>query len=172
MAIRLPMSKLLAPSNKSAFPCQQIIPIIIVISVIIVSIMFFVYLTSSLFRITRFYLLVCYLSPRSRYPLNRRHFVTWTSLSSLVWTTESSDFETIQPAIQWVPGALSPGVKRQKYEADRSPTLVPSSRKRESIHLFSIHLHGVVLSYLSTETSLRLPFYCILVNVYILLSHL
>jgi hypothetical protein len=26
-----------------------------------------------------------------------------------------------QPPIQWVPGALSPGVKRQRREADDSP---------------------------------------------------
>jgi hypothetical protein len=55
------------------------------------------------------------------------------------WTTEGSLFESrrmknclssmssspapgsTQPLIQWVPGATSPGVKRQEREADHSP---------------------------------------------------
>jgi len=35
--------------------------------------------------------------------------------------------------IQWVPGALSPGVKRPVRGADRHLLLVPSSRMRGSI---------------------------------------
>jgi hypothetical protein len=38
-----------------------------------------------------------------------------------------------QPLIQWVLGALSPGVKRPGCEANHSP-LMPKSRKRGSIH--------------------------------------
>jgi hypothetical protein len=41
-----------------------------------------------------------------------------------------------QPPIQWVPGALSPGVKRQGREADHSP---PASVE-------ALRLHGVVLN--------------------------
>jgi hypothetical protein len=41
------------------------------------------------------------------------------------WTTEGPEFESrapgpTQPPIQWVPGALSPGVKRPGREADHS----------------------------------------------------
>jgi hypothetical protein len=36
--------------------------------------------------------------------------------------------------IQWVPGALSPGVKRPGHEADHSPNLVPKLRMRGAIH--------------------------------------
>jgi hypothetical protein len=41
-----------------------------------------------------------------------------------------------QTSIQWVPGSLSPGVKRQGREAGHSPPLVKHR----------IRLHGVVLS--------------------------
>jgi hypothetical protein len=52
-----------------------------------------------------------------------------------------------RPPIQWVPGALSPGVKLQWREADHSP---PASAE-------VIHLHGVMLNELSTGTALPLP---------------
>jgi hypothetical protein len=52
-----------------------------------------------------------------------------------------------QPPIQWVPGALSLGVKRPGHEADLSP---PSSAEvKECVELYlhsPIRLHGVVLS--------------------------
>jgi hypothetical protein len=52
-----------------------------------------------------------------------------------------------QPPIQWVPGALSLGVKQQRHEFDHSP---PSSAKvKECVELYlhsPIRLHGVVLS--------------------------
>jgi hypothetical protein len=34
-----------------------------------------------------------------------------------------------QPPIQWVPGALSPGVKRQEREADHSPPISAEVKK-------------------------------------------
>jgi hypothetical protein len=34
-----------------------------------------------------------------------------------------------QPPIQWVPGALSPGVKRQRREADHSPPVSAETKK-------------------------------------------
>jgi hypothetical protein len=52
-----------------------------------------------------------------------------------------------QPPIQWVPGALSLGVKRPGREADHSP---PSSAEAKNAWSYtsisSIRLHGVVLS--------------------------
>jgi hypothetical protein len=52
-----------------------------------------------------------------------------------------------QPPVQWVPGALSLGVKQLGCEADHSP---PSSAEvKECLELylhFPIHLHGLVLS--------------------------
>jgi len=52
-----------------------------------------------------------------------------------------------QPHIQWVPGALSLGVKRPGREAGRSP---PSSAEVKNAWRYTsislIHLHGVVLS--------------------------
>jgi hypothetical protein len=39
-----------------------------------------------------------------------------------------------QPRIQWVPGALSSGVKRQGREADHSPPASAEVKKRGSIH--------------------------------------
>jgi hypothetical protein len=52
-----------------------------------------------------------------------------------------------QPLIQWVPGALSLGVKRQGREADHPP---PSSAEFKNAWSYTstppIRLHGVVLS--------------------------
>jgi hypothetical protein len=48
--------------------------------------------------------------------------------------------------IQWVQGALSPGVKRPGREADHSPPLVLRSRMRCYISTPPIRLHGVVLT--------------------------
>jgi hypothetical protein len=50
-----------------------------------------------------------------------------------------------QLPIQWVPGALSPGVKRLGREADHSS---PSSEVKEYVEIYlhsPIRLHGVVL---------------------------
>jgi hypothetical protein len=52
-----------------------------------------------------------------------------------------------QPPIQWIPGALSLGVKRPGCEADSSPP--PSAEVKERVELYlhsPILLHGVVLS--------------------------
>jgi hypothetical protein len=52
-----------------------------------------------------------------------------------------------QPPIQWVLGAVSPGVKQQEREADHSPTSsaeVKNSWSYTSTH--PIRLHGVMLS--------------------------
>jgi hypothetical protein len=51
-----------------------------------------------------------------------------------------------QPSIEWVPGALSPGVKRRGREADHSP---PTSAEVKKIWIYTptpICLHGVVLN--------------------------
>jgi hypothetical protein len=64
-----------------------------------------------------------------------------------------------QPPIQWVPGALSPGVKWPRREVDHSP---PTSAEVKKIWIYTstpIRLHGVVLNYLSTGTTLPLPLY-------------
>jgi hypothetical protein len=52
-----------------------------------------------------------------------------------------------QPPIQWVPGALSPGVKRPGREADHSPPASAEVKKNVGLHIHSpICLHGVVLN--------------------------
>jgi hypothetical protein len=56
--------------------------------------------------------------------------------------------------IQWVPGALCPGVKRPGREVDHSPPTSARSRKCGSIHPLPIRLHDVVLNLLSTGTTL------------------
>jgi len=51
------------------------------------------------------------------------------------------------PPIQWVLGALNPGIKRPRREADHSP---PSSAEVKNVFSYTyalpIRLHGVVLS--------------------------
>jgi hypothetical protein len=84
------------------------------------------------------------------------------------WTTKGSEFESrwgknflfsmsprpalgpTQPPIQWVPVAISPGVKRPGRETDYC-------RDQENVGLYiysPVRLHGVVLNYLSTGTIL------------------
>jgi hypothetical protein len=60
-----------------------------------------------------------------------------------------------QPPIQWAPGALSLGVKRQGREDDHSP---PSSAKVKNAWKYTstIRLHGVVLSYSTGATLSKL----------------
>jgi hypothetical protein len=52
-----------------------------------------------------------------------------------------------QPPIQWVPGTLSPGVKRPGFEADHSPLTSAEAKKNLAIYIHSpIRLHGVVFN--------------------------
>jgi len=62
-------------------------------------------------------------------------------------TASRPALEPTQPPTQWVPGALSLGVKRPGREADQSP---PSSVEVKNAWSYTstvpIRLHGVVLS--------------------------
>jgi hypothetical protein len=52
-----------------------------------------------------------------------------------------------QPPIQWVPGALSLGVKWPGSESDHSPPFSAEIKECVELYLHSpIRLHGVVLS--------------------------
>jgi hypothetical protein len=54
-----------------------------------------------------------------------------------------------QPPIQWVPGAISLGVKRPGREADHSPSSSAEVKNEECVELYlhsPIRLDGVVLS--------------------------
>jgi hypothetical protein len=63
-----------------------------------------------------------------------------------------------QPPIQWVQGALSPGVKRQGHEADHSP---PTSAKVKKMciyplpHMPSWHQEQLYLFYISIKFKLK-----------------
>jgi hypothetical protein len=76
---------------------------------------------------------------RVRFPAGARNF-------SLHHRVQNGSGDT-QPPIQWVPGALSLGVKRPGREADHSP---PSSAEVKNAWSYTstlpIRLHGVVLS--------------------------
>jgi hypothetical protein len=51
-----------------------------------------------------------------------------------------------QPPIQWVPAALSLGVKQQGRDADHSPSSSAEVKKVELYLHSSICLHGIVLN--------------------------
>jgi hypothetical protein len=75
-------------------------------------------------------------------------FDSWWGLGIFLFTTTSrTALGTTQPPIQWVPRALSVGVKRPGREADHSP---PSSAEVKNAWSYTctpqIHLHGMVLS--------------------------
>jgi hypothetical protein len=71
----------------------------------------------------------------------------FTSSRPVLWST--------RPPIQWVPGALSPGVKKWGREADHL-RLIPRSRIRGSVHLIYL---SVCLSVLTLCLSVYLSIY-------------
>jgi hypothetical protein len=77
---------------------------------------------------------------RVRFPAEAGNFSLHQRVSNSLGPT--------QPPIQWVPGALSLGVKRPGREADHSPSSSAEVKDWVELYLHSpIHLHGVVLSY-------------------------
>jgi hypothetical protein len=74
-----------------------------------------------------------------------------------------------QPLIEWVSGAISPGVKKQGSEADRSP---PSCTEVKKKWIYTSTppkaLRGVVLNWLSAGTNLPLLNY-VLLSVFVFL---
>jgi hypothetical protein len=82
------------------------------------------------------------------YGLGDRGFESRQGLGIFLFTTVFRPaLEPTQPPIQWLPEALSLGVKRPEREDDHSP---PSSAEvKEDLELYLrslIRLHGVVLS--------------------------
>jgi hypothetical protein len=77
-------------------------------------------------------------SSRVRFPAGAGNFLITASRTALGPT---------QPPIQWVPGALSLGVKRPGREADHSP---PTSAEVKNAWSYTstptIRFHGIVLS--------------------------
>jgi hypothetical protein len=60
------------------------------------------------------------------------NFVTIITKNLLCFTTEDSEIESlglILPRTQWVPGALSPGVKWRGRQADHSPPTITKAKK-------------------------------------------
>jgi hypothetical protein len=83
------------------------------------------------------------------YGLDERGFESRHGLEIFLFTTASRrSLGSTQPPIQWIPGALSLGVKRPRREADHS---LPSSAEVKNAWNFTsttpVCLHGVVLSY-------------------------
>jgi hypothetical protein len=61
-------------------------------------------------------------------------------------TASRPDLRTIQPLIQWVPGTLSHGIKRQRRDADYSPTSNAEVKSGGARLHSPIRLHGVLLN--------------------------
>jgi hypothetical protein len=75
-------------------------------------------------------------------------FDSWRGLWIFLFTTASrTALGPTQPPIQWVPGALSLGIKRPGCEADHSPPSNAEVKEWVELYLhFPIRLHGVALS--------------------------
>jgi hypothetical protein len=75
-------------------------------------------------------------------------FDSWRGMRIFLFTTTPrTDLGPTQPPTQWVPGAVSLGVKRPVREADHSPQSGVEVKECVELYLNSpIHLHGVVLS--------------------------
>jgi hypothetical protein len=61
-------------------------------------------------------------------------------------TASRSNLGPTQAPIQWVPGALTPGIKRQGREADHSPLFSTEVKIGGVIPPVPIRLHDVVLN--------------------------
>jgi hypothetical protein len=72
-------------------------------------------------------------------------------------TTSRLALGSYQPLIQWVPGGLSRGYSGRGVKLITYLQLLPRSRNCAALNPPPIRLHGVMLSYLSTGTTL--PFY-------------
>jgi hypothetical protein len=82
------------------------------------------------------------------YGLDDRGFESRQGLGIFLFTTASRPtLGPTQPPVQWVPGALSLGVKRPRREAEHSP---PSSAEVKNAWSYTstlpVRLHGVVFS--------------------------
>jgi hypothetical protein len=67
-------------------------------------------------------------------------------VGSRIFSSPDRPDRSMQPPIQWVPGALSPGVKRSGREVDHSPPASAEVKKMWIYTSIHIHLHGVVLN--------------------------
>jgi hypothetical protein len=91
------------------------------------------------------------------YGLNDRRVAVRVPVGSRIFSMSSGPaLGPTQPPIQWVPKALSPGVKRPGLVADHS---APTSAEVKKTWIYTstppLRLRGVVINYLSTETTAR-----------------
>jgi hypothetical protein len=87
-----------------------------------------------------------------------RWFESRQGLGIFLFTTASrTALVSTQPPIQWVPGALSLGVKRPRREADQSP---PSSAEvKECVEIFPPLLQYTFMAWCSVKTQGQFHFY-------------
>jgi hypothetical protein len=94
------------------------------------------------------------------YRLDDWGFVSWQGHGIFLITMSRWALGPTHPPIQWIPGALSLGVKWPGCEADHSP---PSSSKVKNVWSYTstpaVHLHGMVLSYEKAQGQFYLYLY-------------
>jgi hypothetical protein len=82
-----------------------------------------------------------------KFGLDDRGFKSGQGLGIFLFTTASRPaLRPTQPTIQWVPGALSLGVKRPRHEAEHSPPSDAEVKECVELYLHSpISLYDVML---------------------------
>jgi hypothetical protein len=76
----------------------------------------------------------------------------------------------MQPPIYWVQGAISQGVKRPGRQADHSPPSSAEVKNGGAIPPLPPCLHGIVLNYLTTGTTLFSIYVLVFLVVFSLLA--